>query len=198
MMKLLFGVGINDADYAVQPKVNGTAVRCPYYVAWTLMLQRAYHRQSMIRNPCYEGVTVCDEWLRFTNFKNWMEAQDWKGKELDKDIIEPGNKTYGPDRCVYVEPAVNSLLTKSTSSRGDFPIGVTKKKKSGRYKARVSKGGPYSETIGTFDTVEEASEAYNKAKSEYILEVAACQTDKRIVEGLRLHAQLYREGNYNA
>lgn len=31
---------------------------------------------------------MADEWNTFSNFKNWMEKQNWEDKQLDKDIID--------------------------------------------------------------------------------------------------------------
>lgn len=31
---LVFGVGINDAKYKVQPRINGKQLCCPYYKKW--------------------------------------------------------------------------------------------------------------------------------------------------------------------
>ena len=42
-IRLVYGVGISDADYFVTRKENGKTVwRCPYYRTWTHMLERAY------------------------------------------------------------------------------------------------------------------------------------------------------------
>ena len=62
-----------------------------------------------------------------------MESQDWKGKQLDKDIISPGNKIYSPDTCVFVEPKINKLIQGKKRKVSDFPIGVNLDR--GKYKA---------------------------------------------------------------
>ena len=74
--KLVFGKGINDADY--DTKV------CPYYREWYKMIQICYSTKWQANNDDedLDGRTVCDEWLTFSNFKKWMQTQDWEGREL--------------------------------------------------------------------------------------------------------------------
>ena len=91
------------------------------------MLERCYSKH-LDRKPTYEGVTVCDDWLVFSNFKIWMEKQDWKGKDLDKDIIDPTSKLYSPDTCAFVPRYINTLLNTKQRLRGEYPLGVHKRK----------------------------------------------------------------------
>lgn len=107
----LFGFGVNDANYPVnittgEGKLRKIVWRCPYYQKWVNMLDRVYGNSN---KPSYENTCVCDEWANFTNFKMWMEQQDWFGKELDKDLKGDGS-LYGPDTCVFVSKKVNKLL----------------------------------------------------------------------------------------
>ena len=51
-----------------------------------------------------------------------MESQEWEGKQLDKDIVIPGNKVYSPDACIFVDKRINNLMT-SRNSRA-LPIGI--------------------------------------------------------------------------
>ena len=100
--KLTYGVGINDANYQVQPRIKGIKYMCPFYQKWQSMLNRAYNKKYIARQPTYIGISVCYKWLTFSNFKRWMEKQDWVGKALDKDIIYPNNKEYSPKTCYFV------------------------------------------------------------------------------------------------
>lgn len=78
--KLVYGVGINDADYPTtqREKVNGEwkiTWRCLYYDRWVSMLTRCYSSKCHEKQPTYKGCSVCDEWLTFSNFRKWMEQQ---------------------------------------------------------------------------------------------------------------------------
>ena len=67
--KLVYGVGINDADYVVNPTVGGRRVICRFYQSWLCMLTRCYSVKSLKSHPEYVGCSVCDEWLAFSAFK---------------------------------------------------------------------------------------------------------------------------------
>jgi len=113
-LKLVSGVGTNDAGYPVTKKVKGKIVwKCPFYRKWENMLYRVYKAKG---RPNYSCCTVCEEWFTFSNFKSWMEKQDWEGNDIDKDILVKGNKVYCPENCRFVPPQVNYfILDKNTS-----------------------------------------------------------------------------------
>lgn len=158
---MIYGVAINDANYIVQPVVNGKQVKCPYYSRWYDMIRRCYSKTHN-RADVYSDCTVICDWLRFTNFKEWMLTQEWQGLYLDKDIRVIGNKEYGPNTCLFVEASVNSFLT--GSNRGDDK-GVTRN--NNKFQARCSNpSGSKWEYLGTFETEESARVAYLKRKSE--------------------------------
>ena len=108
--KLVYGVGINDADYQVNPTIDGSRVMCPAYSAWHSMIERCYSEKYHDKKPTYKECYVCDEWLYFLKFKSWMEKQDYKGKELDKDILIQGNKVYSPETRIFVDKTINVLF----------------------------------------------------------------------------------------
>tara|TARA_R110000796_G_scaffold89774_1_gene193423 strand:+ start:224 stop:838 length:615 start_codon:yes stop_codon:yes gene_type:complete len=174
--KLVFGVGINDADYMTSGYVNGKAVKCPYYQKWKGMLERCYSANCQKNKPTYIGCSVHTDWHTFSVFKAWMQQQDWAGNELDKDLLVQGNKVYGPYTCLFLPHSINSLLTDSKAARGKWPIGAYLKKSSGRYAAQCNiKGKRVS--LGYYDIPEEASAAYKAAKYKVIAEVALTQPE---------------------
>jgi len=182
-------VGINDADYKTQPRSNGRAFTCPYYRKWSSMLRRCYSKKTQEKQPAYKGCSVCDEWLVFSVFRSWMIKQNWKGKELDKDIITPGNKIYSPDNCCFVEQYLNKLLETSAASRGPHPLGVSFDKSRNKYLSKISINNR-TKNLGGYNSPKTASDVYIKAKTALILQAASEQTDERIANGLRLHAEL--------
>ena len=196
MTKLVYGVGTNDLGYRVHvweyvtknggKRIRETVFRCKFYTAWVSMLQRCYSKKYLESNPSYIGTSVCSEWLYASEFKKWMEQQDWHGKSLDKDIIAPRSKLYSPETCAFVLPATNLFVIASDASRGDCPIGVCLDKRTGKYQALCR--NPFSEKkehLGYFLTPEEAHEAWRKRKHELAQLVAATESDPRIVEALK-------------
>ena len=180
--KPLYGVGINDSDYITsRTDKYGKRKMCPYYRRWHSMITRCYSSKFHIKRLTYIGCTVSKEWLTFSTFKKWMETQDHEDKHLDKDILIEGNKVYSKDTCCFVSSDINMLLVDRAVSRGKYPIGVCLD--NGKYKASVGINGK-SKHLGYHTIIQEASNAYNKAKSEYIIEKANELTDTRVKEAL--------------
>ena len=105
--KLIFGIGVNDAEYITSPRFGDIRGVCPYYSRWRSMLARCYSKKRQETSVAYKGCTVCKEWFVFSNFRCWMMAQDWEGRELDKDIKFDGNKVYSPETCLFVSQKEN-------------------------------------------------------------------------------------------
>lgn len=188
----LFGEGVNDAPYKITIKVNGIWVRCPYYRTWQNMLGRAYSSIYIDNNPTYDVVTICERWLLFSTFKTWMETQDWKGKQLDKDVLNPGNTHYSPKNCCFVSREVNMILVRRQNYRGDLPIGIRMARTKSKFMA-ICNHKNKSIYLGSFDILEKACETYNNFKANLILKLALKQ-EKRIMVGLLKHSILYRKG----
>ena len=186
---LVYGIGINDADYKVRPRVNGGEVSCPYYGTWKRMVQRCYSDNYHSRQPTYIGCTVSNDWLYFTSFKHWMEMQDWKGKHLDKDILVEGNKLYSKDTCAFVSSAANHLFCDTAAKRGKWPIGVTRSKRTKRFISQCKDGDGRNEYLGSFGDPDSASNAYRIFKSSVIRKVAMTQADSRVIAALLSRAE---------
>jgi hypothetical protein len=192
--RIVYGVGINDANYAVKPRgPDGKRLLCPYYETWRGMLKRAYSSKYHTHRPTYIGVTVCEEWHSFMAFRAWMMTQDWEGKHLDKDIIAPGNKVYSPNTCVFVPPAINTLLLDCAAARGEWPIGVHWNKRDKNFRAQIRIAGR-PKYLGLFTCPQEAHLAWRKAKVRIVRDAAREQDDPRIYAGLMCHAARIERG----
>jgi len=189
--KLVYGIGINDADYQIKITANGNERKCPFYRTWQSMLTRCFCKKYHARQPTYKKCDVSKEWLVFSNFKKWMESQNWLGMQLDKDIINPMNKLYSKENCVFVSRKLNNLLNDQKNRRGKWPIGVAFNKRRQLYISECYANGE-SNYLGSFNTPEEASQAYKQFKSNHITEIASQQTDERIKNGLLKYAELLR------
>jgi hypothetical protein len=187
--KNIHGIGINDAPYAVTRIVDGKRQTCPFYAKWDGMLRRCYCTRYHEKRPTYIDCEVEKEWLLFSNFKKWMIRQDWKGKDLDKDIKIQGNKIYSKDTCLFVSRAVNSLLGNNKAKRGQFPIGVSFFKRDNNFVAHCKRDGR-SINIGYFSTPERAHKAWRKFKREVILEAANKPENSYIRRYLINHANM--------
>lgn len=109
------GEGVNDAGYAVTkfgPGPDGKRTRlwvCPFYEKWMNLMRRTA-KDGCQKTGCYSDVEICEEWKTFSNFKKWMEQQDWQGKELDKDLIGTG-RLYSPRTCIFIPLGLNASIS---------------------------------------------------------------------------------------
>lgn len=185
-MSKVFGVGINDAKYAVTKYDSNKRQTwmCPFYKAWKSILQRCFSRKFQEKQPAYEGCTVCEEWLTFSIFKAWMEKQPWEGRALDKDLLVWGNTLYSPTTCIFIPQEVNNFLTLRDSSEDNVFIGVTYYKTLKKWVAKVSFEGKRL-YLGAYPDELSAHLAYLKGKIDvakrYQLKYS---TDESVVQGL--------------
>lgn len=174
----LFGIGINDAWYNVNFYLNGSLESsCPYYIKWKHMITRCYSQSYQHNSPTYIGCSVCLEWRKFSCFKLWMKSQDWKGKQLDKDLLVYGNKIYSPETCVFVSSQINSILLDSEGRRGKYPQGVTYNSRDNVFVAQCRVGGEFK-WIGSYNNEIDAEVSYLTFKSKIIIEASQNQTEK--------------------
>ncbi len=190
--RILYGVGVNDADYpTTRSEVLGGKYTqvwvCPYYDRWKGMLKRCYSVKFKQKNTTYNDVVCCDEWLIFSNFKSWMETQDWEGKELDKDLLSGQTKIYSPNTCCFLNKEENSFIKiQGRKSENKLPIGVERKRGKDIFQAKISifhNGKGSLVNLGTYPTAMEAHRAWQAAKIERSFYFARLQKDERIAEG---------------
>lgn len=159
------GVGINDYPFQIH---NGTPEK-KAYIDWHSMLYRCYNKKHLKTHPSYEKCSVCKEWLHFSNFKKWFDENYKEGFVIDKDILSgKNNKIYSPETCSYIPNKVNMLLVNTRRSRGNYPVGVIKKRN--KYRAQTLIGD--KEFSKLYNTPEEAFEAYKCVREKYIKDMA--------------------------
>lgn len=185
--KLIHGVGVNDSEVPVESSSRNSEgkliniYRCPFYNRWLAMLERCYSKTFKLKFPTYMDVTCCEEWLLFSNFKSWMEQQDWEGKHLDKDLLVYQNKVYSPETCVFIPQELNSFLVRNDVNRGELPLGVTlcslihgiyqpSKKYAAYCGHSLTKNGKRTSCVlGRFYTKEDAHRAWQQEKMRLVL-----------------------------
>lgn len=143
---------------------------------WRNLLGRCYdtEREDYPRYGAV-GCAVKEEWKSFQNFcefysNNWVE-----GLQLDKDILVPGNKIYGPETCCFVPSYINNLIIHPNEVKANgLPLGVFIKRPTPGMVSELKR--PYgaalnSKNIGYYETKEEAHRMYQLAKAEHMLTV---------------------------
>lgn len=167
-------LGVGTVDVCFQISVGRTHIW--QYKMWSNMLMRCFGNKYKQEHPSYRDVTCCKEWLSFATFVEWVNKEvDYMGLkpyfDLDKDILKVGNKEYRPECCSIVPSEINMLFTSRKATRGDLPIGVYYNRESGNYAAQIRRFGVLN-TIGRYDTVQEAFDSYKVAKEAHVKVVA--------------------------
>ena len=167
----VYGVGIVGTKYPI----SEGGVHTKEYGLWKNMLERCYSDIYQKKKPTYEGCKVSDKFKYYEYFYEWCHKQigfdneDW---QLDKDLLVKGNKVYSESTCVFIPQEINTVLIKSTASRGKHPIGVCWSSTNKAFVAQVSKSKGKREHLGFFNTEIEAFNAYKTAKESFVKEQA--------------------------
>lgn len=171
----LFGVGYVGNENTID--CCGNLLKS--YIVWRNMLSRCYCNKDKHYNTYGDkGVTVCEEWHNYSNFKKWFDENHYELEgeivDLDKDILVEGNKVYSPETCVFVPKRINCLF-RSHKKENNLPKGVYFQ--DGRYRCQIRIKGKIKH-LGYYNTIEEASNVYLKAQKEEIKRTAEEYKDK--------------------
>lgn len=92
---------------------NGTRKIHNSHKIWKSMIYRCYNKNcSAYKTYGKIGVTICDEWKLYSNFKKWYDENYIEGFHIDKDIlceklgVYP--KIYSESTCIFVSKSENS------------------------------------------------------------------------------------------
>ena len=173
---------------------DGKNVHTWEYNKWQNMLKRCFDDKYKEKYPTYKDATCCKRWLCFANFLEDFEIlkneYNWSEDEtlnLDKDILHKNNKIYSLENCVLVPNWINMLFVNNDAKRGDCPIGVSYRKDRKKYQAQCNINGKLK-TLGLYNTIEEAFNAYKMAKEQEIKRVAnECVSKGCITKESRLY-----------
>lgn len=158
---------------------------------------RYYHNMfTRANNPkygevfkSYDGVYLTDEWRDFQEFANWCQTQVGFGNQgwvLDKDILNTLNKEYGPTKCVFIPPIINSFIAIKNTNR-ELPLGVSWCESEGKYKAYCAMINGKNKTLGRFNNPEEAFSSYKEAKEQLAIVLSNTykgKVDSRVIDKL--------------
>ncbi len=138
------------------------------------MLNRCYNPCIHIMQPTYKGCEVSDNFKNFQYFAEWCNNQIGfsSGCQLDKDLLNKGNRVYSEDDCVFLPQELNKLLYRSGKSKGLYPVGVNFHKAANSYVAQISINNETT-YLGVYKTVEEAFTVYKMNKEAHIKSIAS-------------------------
>lgn len=144
------------------------------YDNWINILRRCNEDLS------YKDVRIDNEWLNYTNFKNFVLNPDNGYRDdykLDKDLLsEASDRVYSSKTCVYIPPLINGMLVDRFRGRwSPLPPGVQfynkdrnkiKMTLSYKYKFVVSRYFPKEQTLLAFCYYKLAKELIIKMKAK--------------------------------
>lgn len=162
--KTVCGVGVNDADYVVNPRISGVRHPCHAYSTWRSMIERCEDQEYKDKHPAYRDAVVCNSWISFMSFRVWYLDNYIDGFDIDKDLLSCGGKVYSPDTCIFIPRWLNTFISMDRKDNG-LPAGVHFDVSRGKYKA-TSKDGVNTANLGRYASAEEASKAYINFKLE--------------------------------
>lgn len=172
--KTVYSVGyLGEGKY----KTRENGLPTPQYEIWSQMICRCY-KEEYHKNkfPTYKDCTVVEEWHNFQNFAAWYDENfykiDGERMTLDKDILDKNNKVYSPETCIFVPQRINGLFVKKDSKRGEFPIGVSFHKASGKFIATCNDSDGNYKYLRLHTTPEEAFRTYKEFKENVIKQIA--------------------------
>jgi hypothetical protein len=179
------GHGINDADYPyrLQSLIEGKykiVWQCPIHSTWKDLMRRCFSEKLKEKCPCYKDVTVCEDWLLFSNFKAWVDSHeslydvDGKLMQVDKDLKVVGNKHYSPENCLFISRKVNNFLLTGGKVSKCGSRGVSYHSKREVYQVFCSDPlNRFSKFIGDFYEIKEAERCYIDTKKSYLSDLFA-------------------------
>lgn len=130
-----------------------------YYV-WASMKARCLNPlHRAYKDYGGRGIQICEKWLQCEGFVEDMSSTYAPGLELDR-IDNDG--PYCKDNCRWTDRRMNNSNTRKQQNR-NYPVGVYRV--GDRYRAAITIDRKFI-GLGTFDTSEQASQAYQNAVRE--------------------------------
>ena len=134
-----------------------------------------------ISRPLSAGITICPEWMYFSNFYKWVNSQSnfpyliQQSERIcvEKDILIKNNKLYSPLTCCLVPSSINALVCIHSTIRGKYPLGVTEAC-NGRYviakwQNPITHQGEWSTVFpNTLEGIQKAFDVYKYNREKYI------------------------------
>ncbi len=138
------------------------------YRIWKGMFKRCYDKKEHIKNPCYIGCVVDEEWHNFQNFAEWFDENYIEGFELDKDMQMDKNKRYSPEVCMFIPNWLNTFYAnkKSDNTTGYIGVSPIRNKFVANIRDVLTNKQIY---LVTFNSAEEAGIAYDNYRSINVL-----------------------------
>ena len=130
------------------------------------------------RNPRYYGTFMCDKWLNDREaYYKWLDNNyyevDGEQMDIDKDILQYGNKQYHPDLCLVVPHSINTFFENIEVGKTNIIQSVITKK----YKVKIYDNGEWIRA-NNIDTYNRALDIYCDIKQGILVSKAKALKDQ--------------------
>ena len=158
------------------------------YSVWRDMLVRAgvlkgaSEREK--RNYQDRGITVCDEWLVFENFRDWALSHGYKeGLQIDRVNNDAG---YCPENCRWVTPKENTNNRRNTIRLEDgTPLAMFCSKVGIQTRENGKQTKQYQRILDAYRRYHKAHPELVEAANRTILEMRQCLELSRLLDDIR-------------
>ena len=154
-----------------------------HYPVYIDMVHRCYNtKHKSYLDYGERGITICKEWLGekwhgygetdwlqvdgLKTFLKWCKLHVSSGEYLDR---KENDREYSPENCRGVNITLSNLNRRPHKRKHNLPRGVYPSKNGNRYISYIKKGKKLF-SLGTYDTVEEASQMYNNDRQKWVKE----------------------------
>lgn len=164
------------------------------YSQFVNMHTRESNDNYHISRPLSVGITICPEWMYFSNFYKWVNSQSnfpyliQQSERIcvEKDILIKNNKLYSPLTCCLVPSSINALICVHSTVRGKYPLGVTEacngKYVIAKWQNPITHQGEWSTVFpNTPEGIQKAFNVYKYNREKYIKEKANIYYKKHLI-----------------
>ena len=158
------------------------------YSIWRDMLQRAgVHKGASEKNKLHyqdRGITVCDEWLVFENFRDWALSHGYSD-DLEIDRID-NDKGYCPENCRWVSRRENTNNRRNTIRLEDgTPLAMFCSKVGIQTRENGKMAKQYKRISDAYRRYHKAHPELVKAANQTVLEMRQCLELLRLLDDIR-------------
>ena len=164
------------------------------YSVWRDMLKRAGVRKGASEKEKHNyqdrGITVCDEWLVFENFRDWALSHGYK-EDLQIDRVN-NDASYCPENCRWVTPKENTNNRRNTLRLSDgTPLAMFCSKVGIQTRENGKLTNQYARISKAYRKYHKAHPELVEAANRTILEMHQCFELLRLLDDIReFRAQL--------
>ena len=175
-------------ECAVEANTTHGMCKTHLYSVWKDMLQRAgvYKGASEETKRTYQdrGITVCDEWLVFENFRDWALSHGYSD-DLEIDRID-NDKGYCPENCRWVSRRENVNNRRNTIHLEDgTPLAMFCSKVGIQTRENGKETSQYARIRDAYRERHKAHPELIEAANRTILEMRQCLELIRLLDDIR-------------